>query len=194
MTYRESWAFLQAFRPWSVHLWPDGTGELADISCGDPWYEEPDGKNPGFSLIVARTRRGREIVEGAIATGYLILQPAEDWKLIKSQSGLLEKKGQVWGRRFAMRLLNLPVTRFTGLDLWHCWRRLSAGDKIRSVFGTLRRLVIRRFYQPLRLSTVGAMPVASPIVNESSGTDRPAIETGSRELTNLLNAGISAKK
>ena len=69
MTYAESWAFLQRYRPWSVQLWPDGSGELADISCGDPWYEKPDGKNPGSSLVVARTVRGREIVEGAIAAG-----------------------------------------------------------------------------------------------------------------------------
>src|ERR1019366_2417540 len=62
MSYRDSWAFLQAYRSWSVQLWPDGTGELADITCGDPWYEEPDGKNPGFSLVVARTDRGREII------------------------------------------------------------------------------------------------------------------------------------
>ena len=57
LTYRESWAFLQSFRPWSTQIWPDGGGELADISCGDPWYEEPDGINPGFSLVVARTRK-----------------------------------------------------------------------------------------------------------------------------------------
>ncbi|QXD32466.1 Coenzyme F420 hydrogenase/dehydrogenase, beta subunit C-terminal domain [Candidatus Pelagisphaera phototrophica] len=48
----------------------DGSGELEDISCGDPWYEEPDGKNSGFSLIIARTPIGREIVKGAITAGY----------------------------------------------------------------------------------------------------------------------------
>jgi coenzyme F420 hydrogenase subunit beta len=152
LSYRDSWAFLQAYRPWSVQFWPDGTGELADISCGDPWYEAPDGVNPGFSLVVARTERGREIVEGAIAAGYLIMHSAESWKLEKSQAGLLNKKGAVWGRRLAMRLLGLPVTHFKGLGLFHCWKKLTFSEKLRSTIGTLRRALTRRYRRPLELS------------------------------------------
>jgi coenzyme F420 hydrogenase subunit beta len=163
LTYRESWGVLQAYRPWSVQLWPDGTGESADISCGDPWYEEPDGKNPGFSLVVARTERGREIIEGAMAAGYLTLKPAEKWKLAKSQSGLLAKKGAIWGRRLAMRLLGLPVTRLEGLDLWHCWKLLSVGEKLRATLGTVRRVLTRKLYRPLELDAKSAKPVGAPI-------------------------------
>jgi coenzyme F420 hydrogenase subunit beta len=152
MTYRESWGFLQAHRPWSVQMWPDGTGELADITCGDPWYEKPDGTNPGFSLLLARTQRGVEILRGAREKGYLTLQPAEAWKLEKSQSGLLKKKGAVWGRRLALRLLGLPVTRFIGLDLFRCWRPLPLMEKLRSTFGTLRRIITRKVYLRSRLT------------------------------------------
>jgi coenzyme F420 hydrogenase subunit beta len=148
LTYRESWAFLQSFRPWSTQIWPDGGGELADISCGDPWYEEPDGINPGFSLVVARTGKGVEIVEGAIAAGYLTLRPAELWKIPASQKGLLNKKGSVWGRRLAMRALGMPVTRFKGLDLRHCWGLLPANEKFKSVVGTLRRILQRQLRKP----------------------------------------------
>jgi coenzyme F420 hydrogenase subunit beta len=162
MTYRDSWAFLQAYRPWSIQLWPDGSGELADISCGDPWYEMPDGKNPGFSLVVARTPLGKQIVEGAIAAGYLSLQPAENWKLAKSQAGLLSKKGSVWGRRLAMRLFALPVTRFEGLKLWHCWTRLGAKAKLRSTFGTVRRVISRKLYRRLQLDPSSAKAVPPP--------------------------------
>jgi coenzyme F420 hydrogenase subunit beta len=151
LTYRESWGFLQAFRPWSAHMWPDGMGELADISCGDPWYEKPDGTNPGFSLVVVRTERGRKILRAAMDAGYLALKPAEHWKLVKSQSGLLQKKGSVWGRRLALRLMGLPVTRFKGLSLFHCWRRLAFRDKLKSVFGTLRRCIQRRHFRALDL-------------------------------------------
>lgn len=159
MTYRDSWAFLQAFRPWSVHQWPDGVGELADISCGDPWYEEPDGRNPGFSLIVARTEAGRKIVEGAIKAGYLTASAAEFWKMERSQPNLLKKKGEVWGRRTAARMLGLPVTQFDGLDLFHCWRQLSSKEKARSLAGTLRRIVDRRLYRQLQLHSNEAIPV-----------------------------------
>lgn len=169
MTYKESWGFLQAHRPWSVHLWPDGSGELADVSCGDPWYEKPDGKNPGFSLVVARTARGRAFIEGAMAAGYLTLTPAEPWKLAHSQQGLLSKKGAVWGRRLALRLLGLPVTALPGLDLRHCWKPLSASEKMRATLGTLRRALGRGLRRPLRLDDATRLPVKPPLVTTGEG-------------------------
>lgn len=139
--YQRAWAYLQSFRPWAAHMWPDGAGELADISCGDPWYEEPDGENPGFSLIVARTRLGREIIEGAIAKGYLAATPAETWKLDKSQDGLLRKKGAIWGRRLAHRLFFLPNTKFRDLGLFGIWWSLPFKQKLGSTLGTARRIL-----------------------------------------------------
>lgn len=159
MAYRESWGFLQAFRPWSVQMWPDGTGELADISCGDPWYEQPDGRNPGFSLIVVRTEKGRAILRGARAAGYLELKPAERWKLEQSQSGLVRKKGAVWGRRLAMRMLGLPVTQFRKLPLFSCWRKLSGAEKCRSILGTLRRILTRRLFRRMNHTRSEQYPV-----------------------------------
>jgi len=149
--YRESWAFLQAYRPWATRLWPDGTGELADIACGDPWYMAPDGENPGASLIVVRTERGREILHGAMERGYLELKTAEPWKLIKSQEGHIGKKGAVWGRLLIMRLFGLPVPQFHRGRLFECWRRLSVEEKARSTLGTMRRIISRRLYRPMAL-------------------------------------------
>jgi coenzyme F420 hydrogenase subunit beta len=162
ITYQESWTFLQAHRPWSVQLWPDGNGEQADISCGDPWYKKPDGINPGFSLVVARTAKGQEIIEGAMAAGYLTLTPAEHWKLEQSQSGLLAKKGSVYGRRLAMKLRGLPVTQLSGLNLRHCWSLLSWKAKALAFFGTLRRISSRKLNLPLQLDPKGAVPVGRP--------------------------------
>jgi len=172
MTYRDSWAFLQAFRPWSVQLWPDGNGELADITCGDPWYVEPDGTNPGFSLVVARTARGRQIIVDAMVAGYLTLKPAPGWKLAKSQAGLVEKKGAIWGRRLAFRLFGLPVTRFEGLSLWPFWKTLSLGDKLRSALGTIRRILVRGLYRPMRPDFLASVPVKPALMGsdcKSSG-------------------------
>lgn len=170
LTYQESWAFLQAHRPWSVHLWPDGSGELADISCGDPWYEKPDGTNPGFSLVVARTERGRDFVEGAVVAGYLSLTPAEPWKLARSQPGLLAKKGAVRGRRLALQALGLPVTELPGLDLRHSWSLLSYKEKAKSTLGTLRRALVRGLRRPLVLDPATRMPVKPPLVKGLSTT------------------------
>ncbi len=165
MTYRESWGQLQAHRPWSVQMWPDGTGELADITCGDPWYEVPDGNNPGFSLVIARSERGVEILRGARERGYLHLTPAEPWKLEKSQSGLLLKKGSIWGRRLAARAFGLPTTRFEGSSLFSCWRRLSFNERLRSTLGTARRILTRKLY---RKATLSSSPDATPVAPPSA--------------------------
>lgn len=157
MSYRESWAFLQAFRPWSAHLWPDGTGELADISCGDAWYQEPDGQSPGCSLVLVRTEGGRAVVRGAIEAGYLVLKPADRWKLEVSQRELLRKKGAVWGRILALRLCGLPAPRFRG-GLFHCWLQLPLSEKLRSVLGTLRRIVSRGLWRPHALDRGWRVP------------------------------------
>jgi coenzyme F420 hydrogenase subunit beta len=147
MTYRESWAQIQASRPWAAQIWPDGSGELADISCGDPWYEEPDGKNPGFSLVVARTEIGRRIVEGAIEAGYLRMTKAEPWKVSASQRGLLQKKASIWGRLLAMRLAGIPAPRYPGLNLLPLWQKLPFKQKFKSVVGTLTRIIQRKLYR-----------------------------------------------
>lgn len=159
VTYQESWAYLQAFRPWATHLWPDGSGESADISCGDPWYEKPDGKNPGSSLIVVRTERGRRILKGAIDSGYLQLTPAEFWKLEKSQANLLSKKGAVWGRITAMKLFGLPVPKHDMRALFHCWKKLSFKEKLQSTLGTVQRILKRKLYRKLVLDEKFAVPV-----------------------------------
>ena len=145
--YQRSWAYLQAHRPWATQIWPDGSGELADITCGDPWYEEPDGRNPGFSLIIARTQLGREIVEGAIKEGYLVADKSEEWKIEGSQRGLLRKKSSVWGRLLAHRLLGMPTPAYENLSLFQLWRDTSHRDKLASVLGTVRRIIQRGLWR-----------------------------------------------
>lgn len=161
LTYQESWSFLQAYRPWAVNLWPDGSGELADISCGDPWYEQPDGQNPGISIVVARTKKGKEIVEAAIDAGYLSLQPIGEDKIEASQRGLLFKKGAVWGRLIAMSMMGIPRPDFRGTGLFRCWLSIPFEDKLRSVFGTFRRIVARGLRRKLKLDHESALPVKS---------------------------------
>lgn len=163
VSYNASWEFLQRFRPWSVQLWPDCSGELADISCGDPWYTEPDGTNPGSSLVLVRTENGRRILKGAIDAGYLQLTPAAAWKLERSQGGLWRKKGSIWGRQLALRVLRIPHTHFFGANLWQCWKALSLHEKLRSTAGTIRRIIARKLYRKAQLSTVGATPVKPAI-------------------------------
>lgn len=165
--YRESWRFLQSYRAWATHLWPDGSGEAADISCGDPWYEKPDGENPGFSLIVVRTARGRDLLERAMKAGYVTLSRADGWKLERSQDYLRKKKAEVWGRLLAMRLLGLPTPNINNKVLFRCWMRLAWKEKLRSIIGTSRRILQRRLFRPLKLDQAEAVAINPAYVADS---------------------------
>ncbi len=149
-TYQESWGFVQAYRPFSTHLCPDGTGEDADISCGDPWYREVREGEAGSSLVLVRTETGRRIVREAMAAGYVDLQPAEPWKVLESQKNLFEKRGAIWGRVRTLRAFGLPAPKLTGFFLFENWRRLSLEDKLRSTFGTARRILSRGYFRRSR--------------------------------------------
>ncbi len=152
-TYKESWRLVQAYRPFSVHLCPDGTGEDADISCGDPWYREVKEGEAGSSLVIVRTETGRRILRGAMEAGYVQVQPAEVWKLLKSQKNLFEKRGAIWGRVATLRAMGLPAPRLKGFGLFRGWLRLSFEDKLRSTLGTMRRIITRKYYRRLRLAS-----------------------------------------
>jgi coenzyme F420 hydrogenase subunit beta len=151
MSYRDSWGFLQKYRPYRCHLCPDGTSEFADLSCGDPWYREIEEDEPGYSLVVVRTERGREILQRAMAAGYVRLERAEPKKLEQAQKNLLAKRSAIWGRLITMKAFGIPTPRLHGFSLFKNWRRLSLKEKLRSILGTARRIMTRGYYQPSRL-------------------------------------------
>lgn len=148
LSYMESWGFLQKYRPYRCYLCPDGTSELADIACGDPWYREIHQGESGYSLALVRTEKGRRILHGAMEVGYVSLKPAESKILVLSQKNLLEKRKTIWGRLIAMKLFLIPTPHFTGFFLFKNWNHLSLKNKIRSVLGTIRRIVQRKYYTP----------------------------------------------
>jgi coenzyme F420 hydrogenase subunit beta len=148
-SYEDAWGFLQQYRPMRCHLCPDGTAELADISCGDPWYRPIEQGEAGMSLVLVRSRRGRDIVRGAIAAGYVRLVQAGPETVEMSQRELQRKKGAIWGRLIAMRVMGVRRPRFPGFALFRNWMKLRWTDKARSIFGTMRRIATRKYYRPL---------------------------------------------
>ncbi len=148
LSYREAWHHLQKFRPYRCHLCPDGTGEFADIACGDPWYRPQQPGEMGLSLVVVRSERGRRIVQGAMEEGYLRLQPGTPRMLLDSQPALLAKRSAVWGRRTALRLFGIPSPRLRGFSLFSLWMQSNVSTKLKSLLGTVRRIIERRYYQP----------------------------------------------
>jgi coenzyme F420 hydrogenase subunit beta len=147
-TYAEAWGFLQAYRPYRCYLCPDGTSEFADISCGDPWYREVEPGEPGTSLVVVRTEKGRDIVKRAMAAGAVELRRVDPKTLSMSQRELQLKRGAIWGRVLTMQSLGLPAPSFRGFSLFSNWLRIPFGHKVRSIIGTARRVFSRRYHRP----------------------------------------------
>ena len=160
LSYEESWGFLQRYRPWRCYICPDHTGEFADIAVGDAWYRTIEPGEPGNSLIVIRTQRGREIVHAAAKAGFISLLRNDPTLLPRSQPNLLETRGGLWMRLKVLRLFGAAVPRYRGFVLarfW--WSELSFKAKISSFTGTAKRvfkkglrgrIVLRRFENGFR--------------------------------------------
>ena len=68
-------------------------------------------------------------------------------ELDRSQINLTRKRGAVWGRLLAFRLLGVPAPRFVGYSLFTNWRGLPRKEKLASVFGTMRRIIQRGYFR-----------------------------------------------
>lgn len=145
LSYDEGWGdILQKHKQWRCHVCADHTGELADLSIGDPWYQSNEKDDHGRSLIVVRTERGRRIVRDAMNAGSVQLNQVEPWTLPASQPNLLRNRGAVWGRVWMSRLMGSAYPRFRGIPLFRFWwSQLTVKQKLQSFFGTCRRLLKR---------------------------------------------------
>lgn len=145
-SYAESWGKLAGYRPLRCHLCPDGLGRVADIACGDAW-ERPQADEPGHSIAIVRTPRGREILRRALLAHYVELKPVGPEVVFSAQPNLLSRRRELFGRLFARRAMLIPIPQFHGFSLFHSWLRLPRSRSIRSVLGTLRRAVLRGMWR-----------------------------------------------
>ena len=153
VNYKDSWGFIQKYRPFRCYLCPDLTGEFADISFGDPWYREIKEDDPGHSLILVRTEKGRKMFHKAVSAGYVTADRADAGILYHSQKNLLRKRQALWGRLLAMKALGVPTPKLGGFHLFENWLDLPVAEKARSILGTIRRIVQRKYFIPMEFDT-----------------------------------------
>lgn len=146
LSYAESWGKLTHYRSLRCNLCPDGLGRLGDISCGDAWENSTDNGNPGLSLVVVRTTRGRQILHAAIAANYVKLRPVTSDNVFAAQRSLLTRRTEIFGRLVSLRLFGIPLPRFSGFSLLRSWLRLPPGRKAKTIVGTAKRVIMRRLY------------------------------------------------
>lgn len=147
-SYADGWGnILQRYRQWRCHTCADHTGEVADISVGDPWQTPPEQGGHGKSLIVVRTARGLQMLRRAVAAGYLKVERRDPSVLFAAQPNLYTTKGAVWGRRLVQGLSGRRAPTLRS-DSFRCWLALPMRAKAQSLLGTLKRVIKRKLYRP----------------------------------------------
>jgi coenzyme F420 hydrogenase subunit beta len=145
-SYAEGWGdILQKHTQWRCRLCADHLGDHADLSIGDPWYRPVTDGDPGQSLIVVRTERGRRILQEAMQAGVVKMVPRTVETLAASQPNLERTKGAVYGRCATARLAGAAAPNYGRAKLYRVWwKALTPLEKLQSIVSTLKRLVTRR--------------------------------------------------
>jgi coenzyme F420 hydrogenase subunit beta len=147
-SYEESWGKLTSYRPLRCNLCPDGLGRLADIACGDAWNQFKDDEDPGRSLVLVRTERGRRMLDAARRAGYVTLKRVTANSVLEAQQNLLDRRRELFGRLSAFRAFAVPVPSYVGFSLLNGWtHQLRFRRKLQSFAGTVWRIAKRGWFK-----------------------------------------------
>lgn len=159
LSYAESWGHLTSYRPLRCNLCPDGLGRVADIACGDAWDQYKKDGDPGRSLVLVRTERGRQLLERARSAGYVTLRRVSPENVLRAQQNLLQRRRELFGRLAAFWLMGAPVPSFERFSLLRAWLRLGPKQQATTVLGTARRILQRGWFRRRSLSRPAPEPV-----------------------------------
>lgn len=165
LTYAQMWEDEATWRLQSrCKICPDAIGEAADLVAGDTWPDgSPQGDDPGFNSILARTEAGTELLQAAIADGAItVCGPLTPRQLDGFNPHQVAKKRAVGVRLAALRASGSPVPRVRRLRI----ARLAIGNGLkpaaREFRGTVRRRRIGRLGERAVLESSPA-PEPAPI-------------------------------
>jgi coenzyme F420 hydrogenase subunit beta len=147
MSYHDSWGnILSRHVQHRCKICADGTGVAADLVCADAWkaddlgyplFEEED----GISLIVARTRKGADLMAAAEAAGVLAVAAFDKDELRRIQRGQFWRRRLLAARLAALRLMGRPVPRYEGLQIRAVARLAGRRERFRNFTGMIRRVL-----------------------------------------------------
>ena len=151
LTYQELW---QDEGKWRIQsrckVCADAIGETADVAASDVWPGGgPTGEDAGFNGVLARTRRGLELVEAAVRDGALVLdQELTPRDMDRFQPHQVRKKEAVWARFAGMRQAGLMTPETSGLRLEQLSQRQTAAANQAQSDGIRQRVENGRFGEP----------------------------------------------
>ncbi len=149
-TYDETWfsnlTYELMFR---CKICADGTGEHADVVAGDCWVVD-NGKpshreaGDGLNMHIARTERGRQLVEDAVVAGYIHEEPFTVAELEAMHDDHGTKKRSVLWRLAGLALTGQPYPDYGALRVVQAGLAASWRERWAALHGTLARSLKRR--------------------------------------------------
>lgn len=134
---------------------PDQIADFADIAVGDPHLPRFKREaSPGYSAIVARTEVGERLLDRAIVSGAVQVEPLSRDELVRSQGYTLENRRQALVYVRVARWLGFDppaIATYRGLDAFRTWHQTVYAfvDLAKIRYRHLRWL--RPFYLPIQI-------------------------------------------
>lgn len=126
-------------------LCADGTGEFADVVCADAWYGKdgyPDfAERAGRSLLLARSERGTDLVNAAVAAGHIAVDDFDVSELRGIQPYQFKRKTEILARCAAARVALRAVPRYSRLALGRAAWQIGPLQNLRAFGGALARIL-----------------------------------------------------
>lgn len=155
--YRSLWLFSKPL----CRYCDDHLGARADLSIGDVFVPEFRRREIKHSAIVARSERGRELVEAARGAGALTLERIDPAVVYRAQKRIIVPSGDLKSRYYACRLVGYPAKRpATGRFRWRTlltYTLLMLNDRLsqtgwgRKVIGWVPRPVLYGYIAAIKL-------------------------------------------
>lgn len=125
-TYQKAWdEVLTRHKAFRCNMCPDGTGEFADISVGDPWYKQRSADYAGASMVLVRTPKGKKFYDSMVNDNAVSSTELTVEHLYKSQKGLLRRHQHVFIKVFWLRALKMNFPHFNGFSLFRNFLELD---------------------------------------------------------------------
>lgn len=149
MDYNTSWGtILNRHLQFRCKICPDGTGEFADVVCGDAWYSKdgyPDfAERPGRSLVLGRSAVGEALLGAAAAAGAVVLEPLSATEIAGMQPYQTIRKQTVLARLAGMALAGRRIPHYRRMRLAAAARRAPHLLLLRNIAGAFLRALGRR--------------------------------------------------
>ncbi len=149
LTYEQSWGdILQKYRQWRCYICPDHIGEFADIAVADAWHRDVKDYQPGRSVIIARTEKGKEVIAKAIEQNVICAKSVEPDILPLCRPGQAAYQGSLWARLKTLKFMCMPIPDCRNFNFFRLWMsELSILKKFHSVLSTVKRIYVKKLYR-----------------------------------------------